>query len=209
MSFGIGLTGGIGSGKTLVADELARLGAGVIDTDRLSLQLTQTGGAAIPALSQAFGAGVLTAAHALNRTRMRELAFSQPEVRKQLESLLHPMILELAQKQCDALQSQVPYVVFVVPLLVETGHWLSRVDRVLVIDCSTDTQIRRVQARSALNENQVRAILAVQASRRQRLEAAHDVVVNEGEDCRPIGQLTRRLHQHYLHLAQLNLRARV
>lgn len=209
MSFWLGLTGGIGSGKTLVADELARLGAGVIDTDQLSVQLTQTGGAAIPALAQAFGAGVLTAEHALDRTRMRELVFSQPEVRKQLESLLHPMILELAQRQCQALQAQVPYVVFVVPLLVETSHWLSRMHRVLVIDCSTDTQIRRVQARSGLNENQVRAIVAAQASRQQRLEAAHDVVVNEGEDRRPISQLIRRLHQHYLHLAVIKPGARV
>ncbi len=203
MSLRVGLTGGIGSGKTTVADELAQAGAGVVDTDRLSHELTEAGGAAIPALERAFGAQILTTDRALDRTRMRELAFSQPQVRKRLQSLLHPMILELARRQCEELQAQVPYIVFVVPLLVETAHWLRRVHRVLVIDCSTDTQIRRVRSRSQLTEPQVRAILAAQASRQQRLEVAHDVLVNDADNSRPISCLTWRLHQHYLRLAAI------
>jgi dephospho-CoA kinase len=203
VSLRVGLTGGIGSGKTTVADELAQAGAGVVDTDRLSHELTEAGGAAIPALERAFGAQILTTDRALDRTRMRELAFSQPQVRKRLQSLLHPMILELARRQCEELQAQVPYIVFVVPLLVETAHWLRRVHRVLVIDCSTDTQIRRVRSRSQLTEPQVRAILAAQASRQQRLEVAHDVLVNDADNSRPISCLTWRLHQHYLRLAAI------
>ncbi len=203
MSLRVGLTGGIGSGKTRVADALARAGAGVVDTDRLSHELTEAGGAAIPALERAFGAQILTADRALDRARMRELAFSQPQVRKQLQSLLHPMILERAQRECEVLQAQVPYLVFVVPLLVETGHWLQRVHRVLVVDCSTDTQIRRVRARSQLTEPQVRAILAAQASRQQRLEVAQDVLVNDTDNSHPISCLSSRLHQHYLRLAAL------
>ncbi len=203
MSFWVGLTGGIGSGKTLVADHLARCGAGVIDTDKISHQITQAGGAAIPALEQAFGAGVLTAERALDRARMRELAFSRPDLRKQLESLLHPMILEQAIQECKALGSRVPYVVFVVPLLVETAHWLKRLQRVLVIDCSIDTQMRRVVTRSGLTQAQVSTILAAQASREKRLQVAHDVLVNEGNNSYPVQLLAGRLHQHYLHLAAI------
>lgn len=201
MSLWVGLTGGIGSGKTLIADHLARCGAGVIDTDKISHQITQAGGAAIPVLEQTFGAGILTAERALDRARMRELAFSQPELRKRLESLLHPMILEQAIHECKALGSRVPYVVFVVPLLVETAHWLKRLQRVLIIDCSVDTQMRRVVTRSGLPHTQVSAIIAAQATRQQRLEVAHDVLVNEGDNPYPIQQLAGRLHQHYLRLA--------
>lgn len=201
MSFWLGLTGGIGSGKTLVADELARIGAGVIDTDQLSHQLTRAGGAAIPALQRAFGAGILTADGALDRVRMRQLVFSQPRTRQQLEWLLHPMILELAEYECSLLESRAPYIVFVVPLLVETRHWLQRVHRILLIDCSSSTQIRRVRKRSGITEQEVLAILAAQASRQQRLEVAQDVLVNEGDDSAPICQLVQRLHQYYLHLA--------
>jgi dephospho-CoA kinase len=140
---------------------------------------------------------------------MRALAFSEPQARKQLESVLHPMILELAQRECELLEAHAPYVVFVVPLLIETGHWLMRVHRVLVVDCSVDTQIRRVRARSGLTESQVRAIMAAQSSRRQRLEAAQDVLVNDEDNAPPVFQLARRLHQHYLHLAAIRRTASV
>lgn len=171
----IGLTGGIGSGKTRVSDRLAQLGASVIDTDVIAHTLTRAGGSAIAPLRDAFGDSVIVAG-ALDRAAMRARVFADPQARRLLESILHPLITQQAREQ--AARAQGPYQVFVVPLLVESGRWHARVDRICVVDCDPDTQIARVQARSGLSAADVRAILAVQATREQRLAVAHDVIDN-------------------------------
>ncbi len=177
--FSIGLTGGIGSGKSLVADLFAARGAAIVDTDLIAHALTAPGGAAMPAIRDAFGAAFLTADGALNRAAMRERVFSDPEAKRQLEAILHPLIG--AQTEQAAESAQGPYLVFVVPLLVESGRWKERVDRVLVVDCPESLQVERVMRRNALSAAQVESILAAQATRSQRLAAADDVIVNDGE----------------------------
>lgn len=171
----IGLTGGIGSGKTRVSDRLAQLGASVIDTDVIAHTLTRAGGGAIAPLRDAFGDSVIVGG-ALDRAAMRARVFADPQARRLLESILHPLITQQAGEQ--AARAQGAYQVFVVPLLVESGRWRARVDRICVVDCDPDTQIARVQARSGLSEADVRAILAVQATREQRLAVAHDIIDN-------------------------------
>lgn len=196
--FAVGLTGGIGSGKTTVADMLAERGAAVLDTDVIAHQLTAPGGAAISQIHAQFGEAFLTAEGALDRPKMRAYVFDQPEARKRLESILHPLI-RIACEQA-AMSAEGRYLVFVVPLLVESGTWTDRVSRVLVVDCSEQTQIRRVMARSKLDEQQVRAIMAAQATRKQRLSAADDVIDNDGEPAALEPQVDR-LHELYLRLA--------
>lgn len=193
--FAVGLTGGIGCGKSTVADLFAARGAGIVDTDVLAHQLTAPGGAAMPALVQEFGANFATPDGALDRTRMRDLVFADPGARARLEGILHPMIraatLDAAMSVAGA------YVIFVVPLLVESGTWRSRVQRVLAIDCQEATQIARVMARNGLPEAQVKAIMAAQASRADRLAAADDVIDNDGgQDA--LAPQVERLHQFYL-----------
>jgi dephospho-CoA kinase len=196
--FAIGLTGGIGSGKTTVADMLADRGAAVLDTDAIAHQLTAPGGIAIPQIHAQFGEAFLTAEGALDRSKMRTYVFDQPNARKRLESILHPLI-RIACEQA-AMSADGHYLVFVVPLLVESGTWADRVSRILVVDCSEQTQIRRVMARSKLDEQQVRAIMAAQATRKQRLSVADDVVDNDGEPAALEAQVVR-LHALYLKLA--------
>jgi dephospho-CoA kinase len=174
----VGLTGGIGSGKSAAADEFARLGASVVDTDVIAHRLTTAGGAAIPEIRRAFGDEVLLASGAMDRDAMRERVFADPDARKRLEALLHPMIRARSDGEIAAATG--PYVVHVVPLLVESGQYRSRVDRVLVVDCPEETQLFRVRARSGLTEAQARAILRAQASRAERLSAADDVIDNSG-----------------------------
>jgi len=197
----IGLTGGIGSGKTKVADMLADWGVPIIDTDVIAHQLTAPAGAAMPAIQQAFGAGVVTADGALDRAAMRSLAFQDPQARTRLEGILHPLIGQEAIQQ--AAQTTAPYVVFVVPLLVESGpRWLDRVDRVCVVDCSPDTQVARVQARSGLTLEVIERIMSVQASRQARLAAADDIVDNDGHVALDtLRAQTRALHEKWLRLA--------
>ncbi|MCM0045474.1 MAG: dephospho-CoA kinase [Burkholderiaceae bacterium] len=175
----IGLTGGIGSGKSLVADLFAARGAAIVDTDLIAHALTAPGGAAMPAIRDAFGAAFLTADGALNRAAMRERVFSDPEAKRKLEGILHPLIG--AQTEQAAESAQGPYLIFVVPLLVESGRWKERVDRVLVVDCPESLQVERVMRRNALSAAQVESILAAQATRAQRLAAADEVIVNDGE----------------------------
>lgn len=198
-NFSIGLTGGIGSGKSLVADLLGARGAAIIDTDLIAHQLTAPGGAAMAAIREAFGEEVVTAEGALDRAAMREKVFSDAEARRRLEAILHPMIghqTELAaQAAVDA-----PYRVFVVPLLVESGRWTERVDRVLVVDCPEALQLERVMQRNRLSAAQVEAIMAAQASRAQRLAAADDVIVNDGT-LSQVEAAVARLHGVYLDLA--------
>ena len=197
-TFSIGLTGGIGSGKSMVADLFAQLGASVIDTDAIAHSLTTPGGVAIPALREAFGDAYLTPEGALNRAAMRELVFSDISARHQLESILHPLI---GQQSMLAAQAAVgDYLIFVVPLLVESGRWQERVDRVLVVDCPESLQVERVMRRNSLSAIQVQAIMASQASRSERMAAADDVIVND-KDKNSIKEAVKRLHQTYLALA--------
>ena len=180
-SLTIGLTGGIGSGKSTVAAMLAARGAHVIDTDALAHSLTAPGGAAIAAIAQRFGAEMITPAGALDRARMRERVFADPAAKAALEQILHPMIGRLTEAQARAaVAGQV--VVFDVPLLVESGRWRDRVDRVLVVDCSAQTQIARVTQRNGWPPEQVRAVLAAQASREARRAVADAVILNDGID---------------------------
>jgi dephospho-CoA kinase len=204
MSFIVGLTGGIGSGKSTVADLFAAEGIAVVDTDRIAHALTGAGGAALPALVAAFGAGILDAAGALDRAAMRRLAFADPDARTRLEGILHPLIRAESARQCAGAAS--PYVVLAVPLLVESGDYRARCDRVLVVDCPEALQIERVMARSRLTAEEVRAIMATQATRAQRLAAADDVLDNGGERAGlPAG--VAGLHRRYLALAADKLKA--
>jgi dephospho-CoA kinase len=177
----VGLTGGIGSGKSTVLQMLAELGAATIDADAISRAATAAGGAAIAAITARFGARFITADGALDRERMREHAYADAHARKQLEEIVHPLVAQESARQLQAaLDRGVPCVVFDIPLLVETGRWRAEMDRVLVVDCSPQTQVDRVVARSGFRPEQVRAIMATQASREQRLAAADDVICNEG-----------------------------
>ncbi|KRC84851.1 Dephospho-CoA kinase [compost metagenome] len=176
--FKIGLTGGIGSGKSRVADMLAEWGASLVDTDEIARSLTAAQGAAMPAIEREFGPQALTPDGALNRDWMRGQAFADPRVRLRLEAVLHPVIGRETERQAAAAKGS--YLVFVVPLLVESlARWRSRVDRICVVDCDPETQVARVQQRSGLTESDIRRIMAAQAARADRLEAADDVIVND------------------------------
>jgi dephospho-CoA kinase len=180
MSYVVGLTGGIGSGKSAAADAFAALGAAIVDTDAIARALTGPGGAALPALREAFGPAVATAAGALDRAAMRRRAFADPAARARLEAILHPLIRAEAEAQVRrAASADFPYVVLVVPLLAEGGGYRERVDRVAVVDCPEETQINRVIARSGLARAEVEAIMAVQARRAARLAIADDVIAND------------------------------
>ena len=188
----MGLTGGIGSGKSAVAAMLADLGACLVDTDAIARQITAPGGAAIPALRAQFGAAIIDAQGGLDRERMRALAFAQHETRRLLEGLLHPLIGQEAERQAAAAAPGQP-VVFDIPLLVESGRWRARVDRVLVIDCETETQIARVMQRSGWERAAVERVIAQQATREQRRAAADAVIYNEGLDMQRLRQAVNEL----------------
>lgn len=199
--FLIGLTGGIGSGKSTIADAFVALGAALVDTDAIAHQLTAPGGRAIEPIRDAFGDTVIAADGSLDRPAMRQLAFSDAGARQKLEAIIHPLIgAECADQISQAHAGGAPYVLIAVPLLVESGNWLQRVDRVLVVDCEESLQISRVQSRSGLSEEQVRAIMDVQATREERRAAADDVIDNSGglDEARARVQA---LHQTYLELA--------
>lgn len=175
----IGLTGGIGSGKSTVARLLASHGAKVVDTDAISRSLAQAGGAAMPALREAFGDGVIGPDGGLDRDQMRRLVFADGTARSKLETILHPMISDAAQREAAA-ATDAAVIVFDIPLLVESGHWRDSVHRVLVVDCSESTQVARVMARSGWTADSVKAVMAAQATREQRNSIADAVIVNEG-----------------------------
>jgi dephospho-CoA kinase len=190
----LGLTGGIGSGKSTVASLLAARGARVIDADAISRELTAAGGQAIPSIREAFGADFISPEGSLDRARMRSLAFGDPSARRRLEQILHPLIgLESRRQATLAAQAGNRCVVLDIPLLVESSHWRPRLDQVLVLDCSTRTQIDRVMQRSGLTQAEVEAILAQQASRGQRLRAADHVIFNEGLTLTELGEVVRLL----------------
>ncbi len=199
--FSVGLTGGIGSGKSTVADMFSARGAAIIDTDEIAHRLTGPEGAAIQAIREQFGESFLMANGAMNRTRMRDHVFAESAAKARLEAILHPLIRVETERAAECAEGA--YLMFVVPLLVESGSWRQRVSRVLVVDCSEQTQITRVVSRSSLPEAQVRAIMATQASRAERLAAADDVIDNDGDVPTLVPQVDR-LHAAYLALAAAN-----
>jgi len=177
----LGLTGGIGSGKSTVATLLAQMGAALIDADAIARSVTAPDGAAIAPIRAHFGASFITPEGALDRQQMRELAFADAGARAQLESIIHPLVgQETWQQAALAEDAGHACLVFDVPLLVESGHWRARVDQVLVVDCTEQTQISRVTARDGLSQAAVAAILATQAPRSKRLRAADAVIFNDG-----------------------------
>ena len=190
----LGLTGGIGSGKSTVAAFLAQAGAAVMDADAISRALTQAGGQAIPAILAQFGETLITPEGAMNRDAMRALVFSNPQTKRQLEAIIHPLVAQALQAQTQAaIAAGKKCLVFDVPLLVESGErWRRQVDWVCVVDCQTDTQIQRVMARSQLARQEIEAIMAQQASRAQRLASADAVIYNDGLD---LDQLERAVHE--------------
>ena len=181
MAVRIGLTGGIGSGKSTVLAMLQALGATAIDADAISRATTAPGGAAIPLIAQKFGADFIAPDGALDRAKMRERAYAHPEARRELEQIIHPLVGQESARQVEAaLAAGARCIVFDIPLLVESGRWRRQVDRVLVVDCEPETQVARVTARSGLAPEEVRAIIAAQAPRALRLAAADLVICNEG-----------------------------
>jgi dephospho-CoA kinase len=195
----VGLTGGIGSGKSSAAEEFARLGATLVDTDLIAHRLTGPGGGALPAIQRLFGEGFVLASGAMDRKRMRERVFADAAARKSLEGVLHPMIRDESERQIAAAAGA--YVVHVVPLLVESGDYRRHVDRVLVVDCPETTQIARVRERGGLSADEAQAIVRSQASRAERLAAADDVIDNVGslEDLR---KQVAALHARYAEMAE-------
>ncbi len=193
----IGLTGGIGSGKSTVADAFAALGAGVVDTDQIAHRLTAPNGAAMPAIVAEFGPTITDSTGAMDRSAMRGLVFADPLARKRLEAILHPMIGAESTRALEAVDG--PYRIVVVPLLVEGRHWRSRVDRILVVDCPRALQIERVIQRSGLALEQIEAILDAQATREERLAQADDVIDNSGLPAELPGQI-QALHATYCQL---------
>ena len=178
----IGLTGGIGSGKSTVGQLLQARGAAVIDADAIARRVTAPHGAAIPAIAQRFGNEFVTPEGALDRERMRTHVFSQPQAKQALEAIIHPLVTQETQRQAQEAIAQGHHtLVFDVPLLVEAGaRWRAQVDRILVVDCLEETQIQRVMARNGWSRETVQAIIAAQTSRTQKLAAADWVIANEG-----------------------------
>jgi dephospho-CoA kinase len=194
MSFVVGLTGGIGSGKSAAAAEFERLGATVVDTDAIAHELTQSGGPAIAEIRKLFGPELIGPSGAMDRRKMRERVFADPAARQKLEGLLHPLIREESGRRIA--RAPGPYVIHVVPLLVESPGYRSRVDRVLVIDAPEEIQLERVRRRG-LADDEVRAIVASQATRAQRLAAADDVIENRGT-IDALREQVAALHRRYL-----------
>jgi dephospho-CoA kinase len=195
MTLCIGLTGGIGCGKSTVAGLFAEHGAGIIDTDAIAHHLTQSGGDAIAAISAAFGKDYITVDGELDRAKMRGLIFSDAAAKQRLELIMHPLILEQAKQQLRLLQTK-PYIIIVVPLLAESPSFRQLVQRVLVVDCDENTQVARVIGRSQMEEAEVRGIIAQQTPRAERLQIADDVIHNDaGMDS--LAEQVSVLHERY------------
>jgi dephospho-CoA kinase len=195
MSLCIGLTGGIGCGKSTVAGLFAEHGAGIIDTDAIAHRLTQSGGEAIAAIRAAFGDDYITAEGSLNRDKMRGLIFSDAVAKQRLELILHPLILAQARLQLRRLQDK-PYIILAVPLLPESPAFRQLAQRVLVVDCDEHTQVARVIGRSRMGEAEIRGIIAQQTPRAERLRIADDVIHNDaGLDS--LAEQVTVLHVHY------------
>ncbi len=199
MAFVVGLTGGIGSGKSAAAEEFARLGAAVVDTDAIAHELTRAGGDAIAGLRSALGEEYVDAAGAMDRAKVRALVFADAAAKARLEALLHPMIRAESERRIAA--SAAPYVVHVVPLLIESPDYRKRVQRVLVVDCLPRLQQERVRRRSGLADDEIERIIGAQTSRPARLAAADDVIDNSGT-LDALHKQVRALHQRYLEMAR-------
>jgi dephospho-CoA kinase len=194
--FRIGLTGGIGSGKSTVAALLAQAGAGVVDADAISRQVTAPNGPAIETLRLAFGPEYIAADHGLDRNKIRQLVFSDPPARKRLENIIHPLVHQEAQLQSKRLvDGGCPCIVFDIPLLVESSFWRQYLDKVLVIDCSVETQIQRTSQRSHLAPSIVEQMILAQASRGTRLKAADLVICNDSLTLQALAQEVAQIHQ--------------
>lgn len=206
--FVVGLTGGIGSGKSTVAEHFAELGAALVDTDQIAHALSAPDGAAIAPIRDHFGEAFITAEGALDRARMRALVFREPSQRKQLEAILHPLIQASSAAQIAAARcAGAPYVVLAIPLLVESGAARERFDRILLVDCPQEVQIERVMKRSGLSSGQVLAMIQAQASRAERLAVADDVIDNAA-DRESLHAQVLALHPRYLELAARQQRNR-
>jgi len=201
VTFIVGLTGGIGSGKSAAADLFGELGATVVDTDAIARELTAPGGAAIDAIRAVFGVDAIAPNGALDRVAMRRKVFADAQAKVRLEGILHPMIRAEADRRSAA--SRAPYVVLVVPLLVESRSYRSRVQRVAVVDCPEEVQVARVMSRSGLSAEEARAIMAAQVGRAQRLAVADDVIDNGGELAALRPQVDA-LHRQYLEMAAVS-----
>jgi dephospho-CoA kinase len=198
MAYIVGLTGGIGSGKSAAAQAFEALGASVVDTDAIAHALTGPGGAAIEPIRAAFGTDFITPEGALERARMRELVFADAAKKRQLEAILHPLIRERSGELVHCASS--PYVILMVPLLIESGDYRGRCQRILVVDCPEELQIERVVARSGISAAQVRAIMASQVTRAARRAAADDVIDNS-RDLAHLRREVEALHRRYLQLS--------
>lgn len=196
--FRVGLTGGIGSGKSTVAEWFAAAGVPVIDTDLIARALTAPGAAALDSIRAAFGESVIRADGTLDRAALRQRVFADPESRRRLEAILHPPIRDAVEQALAALAA--PYVLIVIPLLVETGACRDLLNRVLVVDCPEHLQVERVIARSGLSRDQVMAIIVAQSARADRLAAADDLIVNAGSP-EALRDQVAELHQRYQALA--------
>ena len=201
MTYVVGLTGGIGSGKSAAADLFAERGILVVDTDAIAHALTAPGGAAMPAIRAEFGATVAAADGALDRAAMRAIVFADPAARQRLEAILHPMIRRESERLLAADAARSPYAILMVPLLIEAGSYRERVDRIAVVDCAEATQIARVMGRNGLAREEVQRILAAQATRAERLAVADDVIDNDG-DLAALRPQIERLHVNYLAYAR-------
>ncbi|HEY4298471.1 MAG TPA: dephospho-CoA kinase [Paraburkholderia sp.] len=197
--FVVGLTGGIGSGKSTVANLFAAHGVPLVDTDLIAHRITAPHGTAMPLIAAEFGAAFVAADGSLDRTRMRELVFSDDGARKRLEAITHPLIR--AETEREEREAQGLYAIVVVPLLVESGSWKNRVNRVLAVDCSVETQISRVMSRNGFSRDQVLAIIARQATREARLAAADDVIDNDDAPLDALKAQVDAKHRTYLALA--------
>jgi dephospho-CoA kinase len=197
--FAVGLTGGIGSGKSTVADLFAAHGVPLVDTDLIAHRITAPHGVAMPQIAAEFGDAFVAADGSLDRARMRTLVFSDDGARKRLESITHPLIRAETEREWN--EAQGPYVIVVVPLLVESGSWKTRVNRVLTVDCSVDTQISRVMSRNGFSREQVLAIIARQATREARLAAADDVIDNDNAPLDALKAQVDAQHRAYLSVA--------
>lgn len=198
MTYLIGLTGGIACGKTTATDIFRQLGVPVIDADVISRQLTAKDGQALPAIALEFGADMIGTL-GMKRDLMRETVFSDPQAKAKLEAILHPMIKKEIFEQLKA--TKAPYVILSIPLLIESGHWVKAVQRVLVVDVPEEEQINRLVYDRHLGEEQARAIMDTQASRDERLAAADDVIDNSGS-LEALEARVKALHEQYLDLAQ-------
>lgn len=193
----IGLTGGIGCGKSAATRIFAQLGAAIVDTDQIARQLTEIGQPALAAIREQFGSACFLSDGNLDRAHLRRLVFSDPAARSRLEHLLHPLIKDEVRRRLADIQG--PYAIVVVPLLLETGNYGDLVQRVLVVDCTEEQQIERVAARSQLSPIEVKAIMAAQISRGERLRLADDICDNRG-DLPALEEQIIALHHEYLRL---------